>query len=224
MDVKTLFDHASADYDRTRRQYIPCFDDFYGMALELIPYERDADFRVLDVGAGTGLLSALLLAAFPNARLTLVDLSPEMLGKAQARFADRKDIQYDVLDVANNPLPGQYDVVMSALALHHIAPPGLARVFRNVFDVLAPDGIFINADQALGTSAANEQRYQETWLRGIRAKGCSEEDIAVALERIKVDQTSPLDDQLRWLREAGFVDVDVWYKNYRFAVYSGRKP
>jgi tRNA (cmo5U34)-methyltransferase len=40
---------------------------------------------------------------------------------------------------------------------------------------------------------------------------------------MKADKTSTLEDQMAWLRAAGFTDVDCWYKQYRFAVYSGRK-
>ncbi|MCZ2096583.1 MAG: hypothetical protein LC121_10010 [Anaerolineae bacterium] len=51
VDVRQIFDNAAADYDRLRRQLVPNFDDFYGTALERIPYMQDATFRVLDQGA-----------------------------------------------------------------------------------------------------------------------------------------------------------------------------
>ncbi|MFN8445200.1 MAG: class I SAM-dependent methyltransferase [Caldilineaceae bacterium] len=133
MNVKLLFDHAAKDYDRTRRQYIACFDDFYGTALDLVPYPGDAVFRVLDLGAGTGLLSALLLTAFPNAQLTLADISTGMLEKARQRFAERNDITYQTVDFIEQPLSGQYDLVISALALHHTPPELLKSVFTKVY-------------------------------------------------------------------------------------------
>lgn len=86
--VGALFDDAAASYDRARRQLVPCFDDFYGAAVGSIPYEWDDAIRVLDLGAGTGLLSDLVARAFPRARITLVDVSPEMLDVAQRRFAE----------------------------------------------------------------------------------------------------------------------------------------
>lgn len=75
--VKTAFDEAAQTYDRARRQLIPCFDDFYGTALALIPHQPQANFRVLDLGAGTGLLSFLVARKFPMARITLLDISQE---------------------------------------------------------------------------------------------------------------------------------------------------
>ncbi|MFN8447001.1 MAG: class I SAM-dependent methyltransferase [Caldilineaceae bacterium] len=223
MNVKLLFDHAAKDYDRTRRQYIACFDDFYGTALDLIPYPGDAVFRVLDLGAGTGLLSALLLTAFPNAQLTLADISTGMLDKARQRFADRSDITYQTVDFIEQPLTGRYDLVVSALALHHTQPERLKSVFAKVYDVLEPGGLFMNADQALGTTPENEQKYADNWLRTALSKGCTQTEIEVAFERMKADKTAKLADQLTWMSEVGFQQVDCWYKNYRFVVYSGAK-
>src|SRR5260370_8023901 len=82
---KPLAAGADAD-DRMRRKLVPCFDDFYRTALELLPFAPDAGFEVLDLGAGTGLLYAMIAAAFPKARLTLFDLTPEMLMMARARL------------------------------------------------------------------------------------------------------------------------------------------
>lgn len=223
MDVKTIFDGAAADYDRLRRQLVPGFDNFYGAVLERIPYERDAAIRVLDLGAGTGLLTALVAAAFPNATFTLADISSEMLGKARERFTGKANFHYQIVDLEHEPLTGEYEVAVSALALHHLPHLQLADVFRKVYAVIVPGGAFINADQTLGTTPENERLYGERWISDVRANGCTEAEVQAALQRMTVDKTAALEDQLAWLRAAGFDHVDCWYKNYRFAVYSGRK-
>ena len=223
MDAKTAFSRHAGDYDRTRRQLVPDFDNFYGMALELIPYAPAADLRVLDLGAGTGLFSAMIGAAYPNARLTLADFSPQMLDQARQRFADRQ-VEYLLLDYEHDAIPGDYDVAISALALHHTPPAGLQAVFEKIHGALVSGGLFINADQTLGTSAENEARYAQAWIDAVKANGSTDADVAAALDRMKADQTATLEDQLAALRGAGFTDVDCWYKRYRFAVYSGRKP
>jgi tRNA (cmo5U34)-methyltransferase len=161
--------------------------------------------------------------AFPNVHLTLVDISDEMLGKARARFASRPNVDYRTLNFEREPLTGQYDVAISALALHHVTPAKLVDVFRNAYAALVNGGTFINADQTLGTTDANEQKYDQAWRDAVKALGSTDDDIDAALERMKADQTATLEDQLRWLREAGFNHVDCWFKRYRFAVYSGKK-
>ena len=113
MNVKQVFDATAGTYDRARRQLVPCFDDFYRTVLELVPFAADAPIVVLDLGAGTGLLSAFVSAAFRNAQLTLVDVSEEMLARAHERFADRlSNVHFQAMDLASAPLPGQFDLVV----------------------------------------------------------------------------------------------------------------
>lgn len=223
LNAKQVFDQAAADYDRTRRHLVPDFDGFYGAALEQIPFARDAHFHVLDLGAGTGLLSALVLQAFPNATFTLVDLSNEMLDKARQRFAHNVGFQFEVVDLEHGTLTGQYDVAISALALHHVEPVNLQGVFEKIHAVLEKGGVFINADQTLGTTPDNERRYAEAWTNTVQKQGATDTDILMAIERMKADKTATLENQMAWLRAAGFGDVDCWYKQYRFAVYSGKE-
>lgn len=223
MDIRALFDSAAQDYDGTRLQYIPCFEQLYGTVLELIPNHRQEPLRILDLGAGTGLLSGLIVKAFPEALVTLADVSTGMLEKARERFDTNPNVSYRVLDFVNAQLAGHYDVVVSALALHHTPQERLKEVFQKVFNVFEDGGVFINADQTLGTTPQNEQRYADAWLAGARARGCTGEDIEIAMERMKADRTATLEKQLAWMREAGFSHVDCWYKHYRFAVYSGEK-
>ena len=77
--VQHAFDIAAEDYDRTRRRLVPGFDDFYRAAIDLIRFPRDSAIKVLDLGAGTGLMAAFIAYSFPNARITMVDISNEML-------------------------------------------------------------------------------------------------------------------------------------------------
>jgi tRNA (cmo5U34)-methyltransferase len=222
--VGKLFDEAAASYDQARRQLVPCFDDFYGAVIESIPYERGAHVRVLDLGAGTGLLSALVGREFPRARITLVDLSPGMLQGARRRFADEPArFELRVMDYADEPLPGEYDAVVSALSIHHLDRPKKRELFHKVYGVLCDGGVFINADQVLGPAPEIEASYREAWLRQVRERGVDEEELAAALARMREDKMSTLDEQRAWLEEAGFQQVECTYKNHSFAVYGGCK-
>lgn len=225
-DVRAVFDASARGYDRARRQLVPKFDEVYGAVLGAIPYGTGDGFRVLDLGAGTGLLSAMVAEAFPNARLTLVDFSEGMLGEARRRFASYGGgrFAFSVLDYAREDLRGEYEVVVSALSIHHLEDEDKRRVFRKVYGVLVGGGVFVNADQVLGPTPEIEGRYHEWWLHEAREGGVSEEDLAASLERIKQDKNATLEAQMAWLGEAGFEAVDCPYKNHRFAVYGGRKP
>lgn len=215
MDIKALFDQAAQSYDQTRRRYIPCFDQFYGTVLALIPYPTTAEIRILDLGAGTGLLTALLANALPKAQFTLVDISAEMLARARDRFAaEPARFAYQVCDYVTEPLTGDYEVVVSALSLHHTEWSALCQLFGRLYTILQPGGIFINADQVLGATPTNEAHYEAHWQRRIRELGCTEEEVAQAVGRMKADRTAPLLEQLTWLTAAGFMNVECWYKKH----------
>ena len=217
------FSRFAAGYDAMRRRLIPCYDAFYGTALELIADARSsAAMRVLDLGAGTGLFSAMLLERFPTARLHLMDASADMLEQARRRFAGHPAVSFDVADMAAADLGGPWDAVASALAIHHLDDEAKQALFRRIRGTLVPGGIFVNAEQVLGPSPQAEERYARIWLDQISSVGLPEDEIARAGERMAHDRCASVEDQLRWMRDAGFADVDCSFKAWRFAVLSGR--
>src|SRR3984893_17404040 len=89
--IAELFSIGAEHYDAVRRNLVPCFDAFYTSALDVIGdwgrgRERGA-LDVLDLGAGTGLFSAMVMAGIPQARVHLIDVSDAMLAEARRRFA-----------------------------------------------------------------------------------------------------------------------------------------
>ena len=89
MSIQKAFDEGAKDYDFARKQLIPCFDDFYGTALDLIPFAKTDKIKVLDLGAGTGLFASLVSQCYLNAEFVLYDLSSGMLEEAKSRFENK---------------------------------------------------------------------------------------------------------------------------------------
>jgi tRNA (cmo5U34)-methyltransferase len=224
LNIETLFDEAAADYDRARRQLVPGLDGFYGAALESVPFRQDAQIQMLDLGAGTGLLSSMVAGRFPRSRVTLVDLSVEMLRVARRRLSEGNGrFEFRNMDYARKPLPRGYDLVVSALSIHHLTHGDKKELFEKVHDSLAEGGYFVNADQVQGETPEEETSYREWWLRRVREAGVSEGDLAAALSRMRADRNASLRAQLEWLAETGFESVRCAYTDHRFAVYGGRK-
>jgi tRNA (cmo5U34)-methyltransferase len=224
LSVDAPFDEAAAGYDRARRQLVPGLDGFYGAALQSVPFGRDARIRVLDLGAGTGLLSSMVAERFPRSRVTLVDLSVEMLRVARRRFVGEPGrFEFRNMDYARKPLPLGYDLVVSALSIHHLTNGDKKELFERIHDALADGGYFVNADQVQGETPEEETSYREWWLRRVREAGVSDGDLDAALSRMRADRNATLRAQLGWLVEAGFGVVRCAYSEHRFAVYGGRK-
>ncbi|NBC68474.1 methyltransferase domain-containing protein [Paenibacillus sacheonensis] len=220
--VRATFDGAAGGYDEQRRKLIPCFDDFYGTAVALAETSESRP-RILDLGAGTGLLSSLLLKKLPEARLTLIDLSDNMLAVAKERFAGRTGIEYVREDYTSYTAEQACDLIVSGLSIHHLTDEGKQAVYRNAYNNLKPGGIFINADQVLGHTPFIDAHYKEDWKRKIEASGLTRAELDAAYERTRIDRMAGLAEQLVWLAQAGFSDVDCVYKSYNFVVLFGRK-
>jgi tRNA (cmo5U34)-methyltransferase len=220
-EATTTFDAHADGYDAVRRRLVPPFDAFYGTAAGALELVTGPVRRVLDLGAGTGQLSAQVLAAHPAAEVVLFDGAPAMLERARATLGDRA--RYVEGDLAG-PLPaGPWDAVVSALAIHHIADADKAALFARVYEGLRDGGIFVNAEQVAGPTPWLEALYERRQETAARALGATDEDWTGAQERMRHDRCSTVGDQLDWLRDAGFADADCLFKDHRFAVLFARR-
>jgi tRNA (cmo5U34)-methyltransferase len=212
-----IFDAHVESYDAARRRLIPPFDSFYGTAVDALQFCRTPPSRILDLGAGTGLLSRCLRAAYPEAEITLLDGAGLMLDKARDLLGEEK-FRYLQADL-NAPLPeGPWDAVASALAIHHLDDPEKGRLFGRIRNVLRPGGVFVNAEQVAGPAPVFTEMYADWHERQARAAGSDDEEWSGAVERMAFDQCASVEDQLCWLRAAGFSHADCVFKDHRFAV------
>jgi L-threonylcarbamoyladenylate synthase len=143
--------------------------------------------RILDLGTGTGETARRVLARHPGASLVGIDENEGMLAVARSQLpAERVQLRVGRIE---EPLPpGPFDVVTSALCVHHLDASGKADLFSRVHAVLAPGGWFVLGDVVVPA------------------------DPAAALTPLTpgYDRPSPLADQLRWLSEAGFEPAVAW--------------
>jgi tRNA (cmo5U34)-methyltransferase len=153
---------------------------------------------ILELGIGTGETAKRVLAAHPGATLTAIDSSEEMLERARS-VVPHADLMLARLE---DELPaGPFELVVSALAVHHLDGPGKRDLFRRVASVLAPGGVFVLADVIVPER---------------------EQDVVTPIDGV-YDTPDRLDDQLAWLRDAGLDAETVWsYKD--LAVVRARRP
>lgn len=225
----SIFNAHAATYDAARRRVIPPFDQFYGTAIEAIglagigsaPAPEQA--HILDLGAGTGMLSSFVLDAYPKAWLTLFDGASMMLEKARESLGSER-AAYIEGDLYSDLPDGPWDAVISALAIHHLDDPGKRHVFDETLRILRPGGVFVNAEHILGPTPELDAEYRRWHEAAARGAGVDDGEWAAAEHRMTADHLTPLVDQLGWLTEAGFEDVDCLFKDRAFAVIFARKP
>ncbi|MGJ7921269.1 class I SAM-dependent methyltransferase [Neobacillus sp. LXY-4] len=221
-EVKEKFNENASQYDQQREKLIPCFKDFYSIPVSVLETSKEEP-AVLDIGAGTGLLTSFILKKFPKAKVTLIDLSEKMIEKARQRFKNYDNITYIVEDYTKYHFNKKFDMIVSSLSIHHLTDPEKRRLYDHIYGVLKTDGVFINADQVLGQTPFIESLYKNDWKNKIEHSGLTQEELKAAHERTKLDKMATLDMQLNWLKEIGFHDVDCIYKYFNFVVIFARK-
>jgi tRNA (cmo5U34)-methyltransferase len=118
---------------------------------DVLPFSRTWKGQILDIAAGQGVLSEVLLRRFPRCRITLLDSSTEMLAIALQKLATYKERTSFVLADFLSPdwqteLASPYDAVVSSLGLHYLSPDIRPTFFRSVYNLLQKDGWFVDAD------------------------------------------------------------------------------
>ncbi len=221
--VVQVFSAHAADYDGLRRRLVPDYDGFYGAVVEALERVVPGEIcRVLDLGAGTGLLSAVVAEALPEAQIELLDASEPMLALAQQRLGDTVSAVH-VADMAGALPEGPFDAVVSALAIHHLEHADKRALMRRIHVALRPGGLFANAEQVDAPTPELSAIYTQRWADDCRALGATEEEIDGARKRMRHDRCTDVETQLGWLRDAGFATADCTYKSWRFAVLIAQK-
>ncbi|MBQ8508504.1 MAG: class I SAM-dependent methyltransferase [Clostridia bacterium] len=151
IEMKEFFDEKADGYDNV---HLPMMDNKRPIAAVL----DEGTKRVLDLGVGTGLELIPLFERFPEANVTGVDISANMLEYVGKRdFADR--VTCVVGDFFEVDFGGGYDAVISSAALHHFAPTDKARLYAKIAAALKPGGLFINSDRFCHTVEEQEENF-----------------------------------------------------------------
>jgi tRNA (cmo5U34)-methyltransferase len=219
-----------------RKTLMPLLEIQEDIVRRLLTRNLHAVGRFLDLGSGDGAMSELALSLYPDAEAVLVDFSEPMLEAAEHRFAAGKarwqTIRGDLSDPAwRTGLPGgEYGAAVSGFAIHHLPAARKQALSREVYELLEPGAVFINMDYVSVAGPLQglwDEQMRANALRAELARGGSRSE--AELERDLFDDSeddrpdSP-EDQLRWLREAGFVDVELNFKWAEAAVFGAIKP
>lgn len=219
-DSISVFAAHAGEYHAQRHRLVPCFDEFYGTAVSVIGLREGPVRRVLDLGAGTGLMSAAVLERYPDTELVLVDGAAAMLDQARERLPVGATTTV-VADLREALPAGPFDAVVSALAIHHLEDLDKRHLLARVRDELRPGGVFVNAEHVTAPNPWLAGAYRSMWREACRVAGASEDEIAGAEVRMQTDRSVDVATQLVWMHAVGMQDCDCFFKQLHFAVIAG---
>ncbi len=170
----------------------------------LIRRSTEEPIEVLDLGAGYGIVTREILTAYPNAQVVCLDGSEEMLKHGKARLADWEDQLYLVVSnfdspnwLATLPADREFDAVVSSRAIHHVVDDRKQVLYEEIFQLLKPGGCFANHDLV---------RKLDDPIRDNH------------------DPFGTVEDQVVWLKNIGFIDVECFWQTEGRALFGGYKP
>ena len=206
--------------------------------LHVLGCRPDPPRRLLDVGAGDGILLATLLEALPEASGVAVDFSLPMLERAQTRLAPFGDravvVEGDLASPAwRAAVTGPFDAIVSGFAIHHLPDVRKRALYAEAFDLLAPGGALLNLEHVASASPRVGAIADEAMVVHQHAQRRAAGE-AIGREQVRrefqerpdrlANILAPVEEQCRWLRELGFVDVDCFWKWFELALFGGFRP
>ena len=226
--VDRFFDRLTDSYTETILRCFPRYPEMLGVLLGYLPQQLNPT-RILELGCGTGNLSAMLREQFPDSSLHLVDISPESIEECRRRLAkvpNAESITYQCADFRDLRFSNDsFDLVISSISIHHLDSDNKRILHGGVFDWLRPAGVYTFADQHAGVSEDVYQSHIAGWKRLAFDAGSTEEEWQMWMQhQSQHDFHDPLPDQINWLQEAGFVKVDCLWRYLLWCVVQAQKP
>jgi len=177
----------------------------------LIDHLPENTKRVLDLGTGDGRLIRLIKANQPDIEAVALDVSPTMLKSARDHFANDLRVKITEHDLSQ-PLPdlGYFDAIVSSFAIHHLKHERKHKLYEEIYDIINPTGVFCNLEHVASPSV-------ELHVRFLNAIGYTPE------KEDRANRLLPMEIQLGWLRDTGFVEVDCYWKWLEMALLIGYK-
>lgn len=222
------------------RGAIPLAAEQLDVMLRVIRAAQPDVQQILDLGCGDGILGRALLAAFPQAHVVFIDFSTPMLDAAQTKLGEQTAratiIQQDYglpewTAVADTYAP--FGAIVSGYSIHHQPDDKKRRIYREIYDLLRPGGVFLNLEHVAPQSSWSESLFDELMIDTQFAHSQRSGD---AKTRDQIAQTfhsredkaanilAPVETQCMWLRDTGFVEVDCFLKVFELALFGGIKP
>jgi tRNA (cmo5U34)-methyltransferase len=221
------------------RKGIPFADAHFAIMHRLLAAAGITVRNLLDLGAGDGIATAMVAERQPVERAVLMDFSEPMMDAARERFSlsgsgpavsfvtgDFRETDWHEQVAASGP----FDAIVSRFAIHHVPDEDKRALYGAVLEWLVPGGTFVNIEHVSSASELYAMAHDRLMIDGIIAAQESDADAenVAATYRARQDAganiLAPVGEQMTWLTEAGFVDVDCAFKAFELAVFAGRRP
>ena len=239
-EVWTNEDFVSGYLDGVRKA-TPMAEEEIDVMLHLIRLVIPKKVRAfLDLGCGDGALGRPILEKYPKAKGIFLDFSDTMLDAARKEVRHNNGKTFFIKEdfskrswVSSVVGYGKFDVIVSGNAIHHQTDKRKKEIYKEIFDLLTPGGLFLNSEHVAYPSKWLEKAFDEYFVDSLykyhRTNNPKQRRSSIAKDYYgspgsEADLLTPLDKQCSWLQEIGFIEVDCYLKVFSLAMFGGIKP
>lgn len=213
---------------------IPKHDEAHGIIVALLDYPHDREIRIVDLGCGFGGLTRSLLNTFPAAVMFALDANLEILHKMREKMGDSAQIvplHRDLNSPAWSNDIEQATAVVSSFALDYLPPVRHRGVVEEAFALLEQNGRWVSCEFYRSSDARVNRIFHDLEIRYVRSSLEQGRVSSDQLDRLSASDLLrqehhiiTVEEKVQWLRDAGFVQVEVPWRFLNLAIVSGIKP
>jgi tRNA (cmo5U34)-methyltransferase len=221
--IKKHFEKEATVFDKLFFKVVPRYQEMMQAIIEAIPFSKQDQLKIIDLGCGTGNLTQKLITTYPHAHVTCIDMAENMLKMAKAKLKRKRNVNFWLGDIRNFDYSGKYDVIVASMVLHHIDKKDKVRFYRKLYNALSRGGVFYIMDIFLTTDKYLQKLYIDKWKTFMKTNGLPKKRVDDMITRHqREDRPVVFEDELSIMHKAGFTHSDVLLKHYNFAVYGGK--
>jgi len=209
------YDHYETDkYDNDIERVIPGHKKMHKEIEMIVKTFKNNHVinKIADLGTGTGLTAEMIMKLVPNANLTANDFSKKMIMGAKNRLS-RFKVDYVFGDFSEINIGKNFDIILTVIGLHHQNTEGKKKVLKKIFNSLNEGGLFILGDLVTyknkQEAALNDALHFAHMVRNAEDEKSLKE---WAYHHKFLNDLAPMEDQIKWLKEAGFKRISVKYQ------------
>ncbi len=241
-EQKERFNSMAEEYDTHASIIVPKYNEMQEVICQIIKTIGKKEITVLDLGAGSGILLNKIGTEF-NSKIYWQDFSEDFMNVARKKPTSNKTT-YIISDLNqkewNKDITAKFDVIVSSNAIHHLKNERKKELYAEIFEMLTPGGIFINADEVKGESDSIYLMYLNFWNNHVneqynkgkvskQMKEIWDKYVDRNITNFGMVEENPKDihaqlvKQLNWMQEIGFGNLECFWKNYLWAIFGGFK-
>ena len=216
-EISSFFNVRANGYDIHTRNSLEFFNTFYETVSKPV-LETNESIKILDLGVGTGLELDHIFKKAPNALVSAIDISTEMLN----RLKDKFDLLHYKIKIINESYltysfddHAYYDYAVSVMTLHHLEFREKSFIYKKIYNSLKDNGIFIEADYIV--SKNDEKQLLSKYKKIINQFNLTNKVL------YHIDIPFSIETQTKALEKANFRNIDIIFQTDNSAILVSKK-